>query len=51
LALSALPTVLAVIAIATIRPEPSRLRELGWMLATASLITAAAVVITLHSIL
>jgi hypothetical protein len=51
LALSALPTVLAVIAIVTIRPEPSRLRQLGWMLATASLITATTVVIALRSIL
>jgi hypothetical protein len=45
LAVSALPMMITVIAIAVSRPKPAHLRRLGWTLATASLVMAGAVVV------
>ena len=44
LALCALPTPLALVAIAASRPRPASLRRLGWMLAASFMVTAGAVV-------
>jgi hypothetical protein len=44
-ALAAAPAVLTIVAIAGSHPKPTRLRQIGWTLATASLVTAAALVI------
>jgi hypothetical protein len=47
-ALAGVPTLLTVMAVAISRPSPSKLRRIGWALATASLLTAAGVVVAAY---